>query len=169
MNEVIPISEKNKYNFLKHNEFDLEKNIENKNPFEFDKIGRYLKRNETDYNINVKVDEMDNEIGKDIAFVNTLNNMLEYCHLSIYSHFPLIIKGNTGSGKNTAINYISKYLGYELIEFSLSNSTTLEDLFCKEIPIQEGDKIKFLTIRSKLLDAIENKEQKHVIIYFKKY
>jgi hypothetical protein len=25
MNEVIPISEKNKYNFLKHNEFDLEK------------------------------------------------------------------------------------------------------------------------------------------------
>ena len=58
-------------------------------------------------------------------------------------------------------------MGYELIKFSLSNSTTLEDLFCKEIPIQEGDKIKFLTIRSKLLDAIENKEQKHVIIYLK--
>lgn len=27
MNEVIPMSEKNKYNFLKHNEFDWEKNI----------------------------------------------------------------------------------------------------------------------------------------------
>ena len=62
---------------------------------------------------------------------------------------------------------MAKYLGFDLIEFSLSNSTTLEDLFCKEIPIQEGDKIKFLTIRSKLLDAIENKDQKDVIIYLK--
>ena len=41
---------------------------------------------------------------------------------------------------------LAKFLGFDLIEFSLSNSTTLEDLFCKEIPIQEGDKIKFLTI-----------------------
>jgi midasin (ATPase involved in ribosome maturation) len=90
--------------------------------------------------------------------------MLEYCHLSIYSHFPLIIKGTTGSGKNTAINYLAKYLGFDLIEFSLSNSTTLEDLFCKEIPIQEGDKIKFS--RSKLLDTI-NKAQKNNIIYLK--
>ena len=110
---------------------------------------------------------MNIEVRNDIAFVNTLNYMLEYCQLSIYSHFPLIIKGSTGSGKNTAINYIAKYLGFNLIEFSLSNSTTLEDLFCKEIPIQEGDKIKFLTIRSKLLEAIENKEQKNVIIYLK--
>ena len=93
--------------------------------------------------------------------------MLEYCHLSIYSHFPLIIKGTTGSGKNTAINYLAKYLGFDLIEFSLSNSTTLEDLFCKEIPIQESEKIKFLTIRSKLLEIIENKDQKDVIIYLK--
>ena len=110
---------------------------------------------------------MNSEVGNDIAFVNTLNYMLEYCHLSIYSHFPLIIKGCTGSGKNTAINYIAKYFGFNLIEFSLSNSTTLEDLFCKQIPSQEGDKIKFLTIRSKLLEAIENKEQKDIIIYLK--
>ena len=61
---------------------------------------------------------------------------------------------------------MAKYLGFDLIEFSLSNSTTLEDLFCKEIPIQEGDKIKFLTIRSKLLDTI-NKAQKNNIIYLK--
>ena len=89
--------------------------------------------------------------------------MLEYCHLSIYSHFPLIIKGTTGSGKNNAINYLAKYLGFYLIEFSLCNSKTLEDLFCKEIPIQESDKIKFLTIRSKLLDAIENKIKKMLL------
>ena len=59
---------------------------------------------------------------------------------------------------------MAKYLGFDLIEFSLSNSTTLEDLFCKEIPIQEGDKIKFS--RSKLLDTI-NKAQKNNIIYLK--
>ena len=165
MEEEIPESEKNKYNFLKYNEFDIESNIENKNPFVQDKTESTLKCNETDYKIFAP--KMNNEVGSDIAFVNTLNYMLEYCHLSIYSHFPLIIKGTTGSGKNTAINYIAKYLGFELIEFSLSNSTTLEDLFSKEIPIQEGDKIKFLTIRSKLLDAIENKEQKNVIIYLK--
>jgi len=167
MNEVIPEKEKNKFNFLKYNEFDSEKKIENKNPFELDKSGSTLKCNETDYKIFAP--NMDETIGKDIAFVNTLNYMLEYCHLSIYSHFPVIIKGNTGSGKNTAINYLAKFLGFDLIEFSLSNSTTLEDLFCKEIPIQEGDKIKFLTIRSKLLEAIENKEQKKCHYLFKKY
>ena len=168
MDEVIPISEKSeksKYNFLQHHELDSEEKIVNKNPFDFDESGNCLICNETGYKIFAP--KINNEVGKDIAFVNTLNYMLEYCHLSIYSHFPLIIKGTTGSGKNTAINYLAKYLGFDLIEFSLSNSTTLEDLFCKEIPIQEGDKIKFLTIRSKLLDAIENKDQKNVIIYLK--
>ena len=165
MDDVIPISEKNKYNFLKYHELESEEKIVNKSPFEFDESGNNLKCNETGYKIFAPRKNMD--AGTDIAFVNTLNYMLEYCHLSIYSHFPLIIKGNTGSGKNTAINYLTNYLGFDLIEFSLSNSTTLEDLFSKEIPIQEGDKIKFLTIRSKLLDAIENKDNKDVVIYLK--
>ena len=105
---------KSKFNFLKHNEFDTERKIENKNPFEYDKSASTLKCNETDYKIFAP--NMDDTVGKDIAFVNTLNYM-QYCHLSIYSNFPLIIKGSTGSGKNNAINYLEKYLGFDLIYF----------------------------------------------------
>ena len=36
MDEVIPISEKSKYNFLQHHELDSEEKIVNKNPFDFD-------------------------------------------------------------------------------------------------------------------------------------
>ena len=45
MDEVIPIKEKDKYNFLK--QLDSEKKIENKNPFEYDKSGSTLKCYET--------------------------------------------------------------------------------------------------------------------------
>jgi len=79
MNEVIPKKEKNKFNFLNHNEFDAEKKIENKNPFEYDKSGSTLKCNETDYKIFAP--NMNDTVGTDIAFVNTLNYMLEYAPL----------------------------------------------------------------------------------------
>ena len=46
---------KSKFNFLKHNEFDTERKIENKNPFEYDKSASTLKCNETDYKIFVSI------------------------------------------------------------------------------------------------------------------
>ena len=69
--------------FLQHHELDSEEKIINKTPFDFDKSGNCLKYNETGYKIFTL--KINNEVGKDIAFVNTLNYMLEYCHFSIYS------------------------------------------------------------------------------------
>ena len=69
---------------------------------------------------------------------------------------PLILEGQIGIGKKTAINYISEILGKKVIYFSISNTTTVEDLFCKTIPIQKESSIEFVTSRSKLLDAIDS-------------
>ncbi len=100
------------------------------------------------------------------SFVYTFKELLDYIHLSIASNYPLIIKGNTGIGKKTAINYICKRIGYEIIHFYLSNSTSLKDLFCKVVLVQENNQKKFKTIRSKLLDAIErkNNETNYIIL-----
>ena len=100
------------------------------------------------------------------SFVYTFKEMLDYIHLSISTSYPLIIKGNTGIGKKTAINYICKRIGYEIVHIYLSNSTSLEDLFCKVVLVQENNQKKFKTIRSKLLDAIErkNNETNYIIL-----
>ena len=82
---------------------------------------------------------------------------MEHIHLSIGIKFPLIIQGSTGKGKKSAIYFIAKTLGYEVIYFDLSSSTTMEDLFCKKIPHNKNGKLEFLDIRSKLLDGIDIK------------
>ena len=80
MDEVIPISEKSKYNFLQHHELDSEEKIENKNPFDFDKSGNCLICNETGYKIFAP--KINNEVGKDKTFVNTLNYAIyQYIHI----------------------------------------------------------------------------------------
>ena len=101
--------------------------------------------------------QMNKELEEDkYSFVYTFKEMLDYIHLAISTKYPLIIKGNTGIGKKTAINYICKRIGYEIIHIYLSNSTSLDDLFCK-VNLEQENNQKIKIIRSKLLDAIERK------------
>ena len=50
---------------------------------------------------------------------------------------------------------MAKILGYEVIYFNISNSTNIDDLFCKKMPIEKDGNIMFIDIRSLLLDGID--------------
>ena len=95
------------------------------------------------------------EDNNNLAFIKPFNKLLEHIFLSIAIHFPLIIEGETGKGKKTAIYYIAKILGYEVIYFNILNSTTVDDLFCKQMPIEKDGNMVFKDMRSLLLDAID--------------
>ena len=91
-----------------------------------------------------------------LAFIKPFNKLLEHIFFSIAVHFPLIIEGGTGKGRKSAIYYIAEILGYDIIYFNISNNTTVEDLFCKKMPIEKDGTIIFVDIRSLLLDAIDS-------------
>ena len=78
----------------------------------------------------------------------------------------MIIEGGTGKGKKSAIYYMAKILGYDVIYFNISNSTTVDDLFCKKMPKEKNGNMAFIDIRSLLLDGIDAnvKKDKNCII-----
>ena len=77
-------------------------------------------------------DQDEYEAQIDIYFHESFNNLLDILHLSIAIHYPLIIEGETGSGKNKAIEYLSNKLNYKLIKYQITESTTIDELFGKE-------------------------------------
>ena len=95
-----------------------------------------------------------------IAFIKPFNELLEHIFISISLHFPLIIEGGTGKGKKTAIYFIAKVLHYKVIYFNISNTTTVDDLFCKKMPIEKNGNIIFEDIRTLLLDEIDREKIK---------
>jgi MoxR-like ATPase len=61
---------------------------------------------------------------------------------------------------------MAKILGYDVIYFNISNSTTVEDLFCKKMPVEKDGNMIFIDIRSLLLEGIDAnvKKEKNCII-----
>ena len=106
--------------------------------------------------LTIKTDKIVVDKKSNLFFIRPFNKLLSYIHTSFALNIPLILEGQIGIGKKTAINYISKTLGKNVIYFSISNSTTVEDLFCKTIPIQTEYGIEFHIARSKLLDVIDS-------------
>ena len=110
--------------------------------------------------LTIKTDKIVVDKKSNLFFIRPFNKLLSYIHTSFALNIPLILEGQIGIGKKTAINYISKTLGKNVIYFSISNSTTVEDLFCKTKPEQNESSIEFKTSRSKLLDAIDSSKYK---------
>ena len=94
--------------------------------------------------------------------------MLDAIHFAYLSKYPLIIEGPTGLGKKTAIEYFKKCLNLNdnnnydcIVHVPLSNSTTIDDLFCKIIPvIKENGNLVFEEISSNFLNAINREKCK---------
>ena len=137
---------------------------EDKMPFEIDDNNKELISKWS--NLSIKSNDL-NEAENKLAFIKPFNKLLEHIHISIAINYPLIIEGETGKGKKSAINYMANILGYDVVYFNISNSTTVEDLFCKKMPIEKDGKMIFKDFRSYLLDAIDakiNKEKNCIII-----
>ena len=126
-------------------------------PFEIDDNNKELISKWS--NLSIKSNDI-NEVENKLAFIKPFNKLLEHIHISIAIHYPLIIEGETGKGKKSAINYMANILGYDVVYFNISNSTTVEDLFCKKMPIEKDGNMIFKDIRSLLLNAIDSKINK---------
>jgi predicted RNA binding protein with dsRBD fold (UPF0201 family) len=112
--------------------------------------GNELISNITNLKITFISKEKTNE-KNNISFVKFFNKILNSIHMSISLNFPLILEGNSGMGKKTAINYICDILNINVIYFSLSNSTTIENLFTKTTPTKnEENEFEIIEIKSKI-------------------
>ena len=160
-NELISIIKKicpNDYEFFNENsEYD------NKCPFIFDNNLHSLY---TGLRINIADIEESNT--NNYTFTKPFNKILDSIHFSYLTNYPLIIEGGTGLGKKTAINYFLECLKINkenVIQIQLSNSTTLDNLFCKKIPDNSKNTLEFIEEKSKFLLAIdENTSNNDIII-----
>ena len=159
------------YFFIKDNEFirfefSQENREENENVFKISandissySTGLSIIRPDKDKDYYEDTDEMK------LEFHESFNNLLEIIHFAISIHFPLIIEGETGCGKKTAIYYISQVLGFHLINFQITELTTLDDLFGKEV-IKTDDENLFIIEKTDFYNAViendENEENKEV-------
>ena len=125
---------------------------------EFTKNNDYLNFEENEI-IDEKIKQNKNMEGN-ISFITPFNKLINYIHFSLALNIPLIIEGQIGIGKKTAIRYLANILKLKEIYFSLSNTTTVEDLFCKTIPIQSEKGLEFKESRSRFLDAIDSSKYK---------
>jgi len=148
--------------FFSEDENEKKKDCENMFPFEFDNntlISKYTGLSITSPQIRDPKEEL--------AFTYLFNRMLDAIHFAYKTKYPLIIESPTGFGKKTSIEYFKKCLNliednnneYDfVVHVPLSNSTTIEDLFCKVKPItKENGDLVFEEIPSNFLKAI-NKE-----------
>ena len=135
-----------------------EDDLNSKEPFILDNSTNTLKSKWTE--LEIKSGTIKNDTEYNLCFIKPFNKLLNYIHASLALNIPLILEGQIGIGKKTAINYISEILGKKVIYFSISNTTTVEDLFCKTKPEQNESSIEFKTSRSKLLDAIDSSKYK---------
>ena len=150
----------NKINFIfENNKFVKFKFLvpdkESDNPFNFE--DKNILSKSTGLSI-INLLELENNINKenelyDISFHKSFSNLLDIIHLCLAIHYPLIIEGETGSGKNCALEYISNKLNYNLIKFQLTESTTMDELFGKE-NIKPNDKEMFVIEETKFYKAI---------------
>jgi hypothetical protein len=58
--------------------------------------------------------------------------------------------------KNIALNYISQVLNCQIVTFSLSNTTIIEDLFLKVVSDRQDCKIQFTLLKSHLFQEINS-------------
>jgi hypothetical protein len=97
------------------------------------------------------------EPGMKVALVPQFLQMIDVIHMGISLHHPVIIQASTGFETHTAIEYVSKSLGFKIVKFTLSNATTIEDLFCKVVTEPRDVDLEFVLRESRLLMELNAK------------
>ena len=128
--------------FFKENKIkNIEENINFnrfENIFKYTDGKKYLISNITHLNIKC-VDKQFEEIK--VAETNSFLKILNFIHTSTALKIPLIIKGENGTGKKTAVYYFASKIGYEVISFNFLSSTTVDDLLCKTNILDSNGKL----------------------------
>jgi hypothetical protein len=72
---------------------------------------------------------------KDIFFTKKFSEMCDTILFALSLRIPIILEGEAGQGKQTAIHYMAKKLGLDIIYIVISKSTKVDDLLLKIIII----------------------------------
>ena len=104
------------------------------------------------------------------AFTTKFVEMLNIIHLGLSLNTSIIIEGQIGQGKQTAIKFLSEILGFKLLLIQLSSSNKEEDLLGKVI-VDKDKKTNTTVIKvseTDLLKILKNKsktDEKHLIVF----
>lgn len=89
----------------KERKFEIE--VEDKNPFQFLDNELHSKWS----NLSIISSKLEEYPEENLAFIKPFNKLLEHIFFSLVFNYPLIIEGETGKGKKSAIYYMAKILG----------------------------------------------------------
>ena len=121
------------------------------------------KFNELIFNINPEINK--NTVTRkknqysNLIFTNKIKEIIDAIHFSLSSKTPLILEGEYGQGKKSAIEYYAKMSQLDLISVPISKSTKVDDLLCKTT-FKKNEKGNFILVHAKtpLCQAIECKD-----------
>jgi len=106
---------------------------------------------------------------KEIAFTEQFCENIDIIHTSLNLNIPLILEGEQGQGKKTALKYVFDLLNIKnsnIINIYLTENTKNEDLLGKITATTENNIIKVDFIQTDLLKAlIDENNDKYVIIF----
>ncbi|KAK8841092.1 hypothetical protein M9Y10_027933 [Tritrichomonas musculus] len=107
-----------------------------------------------------------NDVDLNVAYTPTFVDMLDIIHFGISAKIPVILEGNAGQGKQKAIEYVAKHLGYEVNNIVLSKSTKVDDLLGKvSIEHDEMNNIHVKPNFTKLAKAIKSNSANNNTIF----
>ena len=117
----------------------------------------------------IEKSDANEHIPNDIAFTEQFCENIDIIHTSINLNIPLILEGEQGQGKKTALKYVFDLLNISnsnIINIYLTENTKNEDLLGKITATTENNIIKVDFIQTDLLKALINeKDDKYVIIF----
>ena len=154
---------------IKLNEENSEKQLflKNENILEYKNnyiISKYSK-------LQIYLDEKPDmkELSRNIIYIPIFNELVDLIHFIICLQIPLILEGTHGQGKQTAINYVSNLLNYNVENIIITKSFSVKDLFKKTV-INNTNKnnIELIDIETKLnekLDEKKNDERKIIFVF----
>ena len=106
------------------------------------------------------------EIFKNIYFTRKFGEICDLIHFSCSLHIPLILEGEIGQGKKTAINLMGQFFDLEIIHKVLSKSTKSDELLMNMILTKTKDnstKIEYK--KTDISEVLEEKNSKKIIIF----
>ena len=104
------------------------------------------------------------------AFTKKFIELLNIIHLGLSLKSTVVLEGEIGQGKQTAIKFLANILGYKLLVIQLSSSNKEEDLLGKMV-IDKDKKTNSTVIKvneTDLLKILKNKantEEKYLIVF----
>ena len=81
-------------------------------------------------------------------FTNNIEGILDAIHFGISAGVPIVLEGEYGQGKKSALEYFARLSELDLIQVPISKSTKVDDLLCKTT-FKKNSKGNFSLVNSK--------------------